>query len=96
MPVSRIARAGCNAGVARIWLKISGDALNRIQFTLSAETAIDDWVRGTARIVPFRAPLQLKQLQFHWGKPPPAAAPNILIRIARIYRRMQKIHRWVY
>jgi len=54
--------------------------LNRIQSVLLPETAIEDWVRACARIVPSRSPAQLKQLQFHWGKPPPAAEPRTLIR----------------
>ena len=39
---------------------------------------IDDWVRGRARTLPLRTPAQLRQLQFHWGKPPPAAAPRMM------------------
>ncbi|MBA2594623.1 MAG: hypothetical protein H0U97_21250 [Gammaproteobacteria bacterium] len=45
-------------------------------------TAIDDWVRACARIVPWRRPAQLRQLQFHCGKPPPAAEPSTYTRIA--------------
>src|SRR5690606_24507401 len=41
--------------------------------------AMDDCVRGCARKVPARTPRQLRQLQFHWGKPPPAAEPRIWI-----------------
>jgi hypothetical protein len=43
-----------------------------------ALTAIDDWVRARVRIVPRRTPSQLRQLQFHCGKPPPAAAPRTI------------------
>jgi hypothetical protein len=32
-------------------------------------------------IVPFRTPSQLGQLQFHCGKPPPAAEPSTLTLI---------------
>ena len=39
-------------------------------------TQMEDWVRGVARTVPARTPAQLRQLQFHWGKPPPAEAPR--------------------
>jgi hypothetical protein len=38
-------------------------------------------VRGSAPIVPLRTPLQLPQLQFHCGKPPPAEEPRTLIFI---------------
>jgi hypothetical protein len=43
------------------------------------DTAIDDCVRAVARTVPLRSPAQLRQLQFHCGKPPPAAEPNTTI-----------------
>src|SRR5262249_54336614 len=43
------------------------------------ETAMDDWVRARALIDPARKPLQFGQLQFHWGKPPPAADPSTRI-----------------
>jgi hypothetical protein len=39
-----------------------------------ALTAMEDWVRALALSVPLRRPLQLWQLQFHCGKPPPAAS----------------------
>ncbi len=38
-------------------------------------------VRGRAFKVPRRNALQFGQLQFHWGKPPPAAEPRIFTRI---------------
>jgi hypothetical protein len=41
--------------------------------------AREDWVRERARRVPLRTPEQLRQLQFHCGKPPPAADPRTLI-----------------
>ena len=41
--------------------------------------AIEDWVRGRARSVPAHRPEQVRQLQFHWGKPPPAADPSTRI-----------------
>lgn len=44
-------------------------------------TAIEDCVRGFARLEPERTPAQFRQLQFHCGNPPPAAAPSTLIFI---------------
>ncbi|MCY1177412.1 hypothetical protein D9M73_177190 [compost metagenome] len=76
---SRRRRAGCNAGKAASWARMSGEALQRIQFTPSSDRAMDDWVRGWAATLPSRTPRQLRQLQFHWGKPPPAAEPRILM-----------------
>jgi len=43
------------------------------------EIAIEDCVRGNASMVPLRTPEQLRQLQFHWGNPPPAADPSTVI-----------------
>jgi hypothetical protein len=40
---------------------------------------MDDWVRARVCKVPARTPLQFGQLQFHWGKPPPAADPSTRI-----------------
>ena len=55
----------------------SGDALNKNQFfPSSTDTAIDDWVLGFALSGFFLASDELEQLQFHCGKPPPAADPN--------------------
>src|SRR3546814_17814239 len=56
---------------------MSGEALHSTQFTPSSEIAMDDWVRAWARRLPLRKPAQLAQLQFHWGKPPPAADTRI-------------------
>ena len=47
-----------------------------------AVTAIDDCVRAVARMRPLRRPSQLTQLQFHCGKPPPAAEPRIWMYMA--------------
>jgi len=44
-----------------------------------ALTAIDDWVRGRWCVLPPRTAAHCGQLQFHWGKPPPAAEPNTWI-----------------
>jgi hypothetical protein len=62
-------------------VRMSGEALNNTQSSPSP-TAIDDWVRACARIAPWRRQAQLRQLQFHCGKPPPAAAPSTCTRIA--------------
>jgi hypothetical protein len=52
---------------------MSGEALNSTPSALaSGRMKIDDCVRGLARSVPARTPVQLRQLQFHCGKPPPA------------------------
>ena len=79
MPVSRRARAGCSGAKPASWARMSGEALHRIQFTPSSDRAMEDWVRAWALRVPLRKPSQLTQLQFHWGKPPPAAEPRIWI-----------------
>src|SRR5215471_17191125 len=59
---------------------MSGEALQSAHCLPSPVTAIEDWLRGRARSVPARKPAQLRQLQFHCGKPPPAADPSTLIR----------------
>ncbi len=76
MPVSRSARAGCSAGKLRICCSTSGEALNSTQLSPSPLAAIDDWVRAEVRMRPLRTPSQFVQLQFHCGKPPPAAEPS--------------------
>lgn len=88
MALSRSARPGCKSGAARNCAVMSGEALTSAQQSLSLpRTAIEDWVRGRARNVPARTPAQFRQLQFHCGKPPPAAAPS-----TRIFTRVQE--RW--
>src|ERR1700739_3455210 len=80
MAVSRVARAGCSIGFARSCTRMSGEALTSAKARASRPlTTIEDWVLGRARRVPLRTPEQLRQLQFHWGKPPPAADPSTLI-----------------
>lgn len=79
--VSRIARAGCDSGNCWNCVRISGDVLNNSQSTSLLLTAIEDWVRRFALIVPLRTPSQLGQLQFHCGNPPPAAEPRTLTLI---------------
>jgi len=49
------------------------------QVDLMQLKSIEDWVLAAARTVPRRRPEQLRQLQFHWGKPPPAADPSTRI-----------------
>src|SRR5882757_3356337 len=82
--LSRILRPGCRSGFARNCAKISGEAFTSTHesppVTSPQVTAMEDWVRAWARKVPVRYPLQLGQLQFHWGKPPPAADPRTRIR----------------
>src|SRR5689334_10816051 len=64
---------------------MSGEALKSTHRRPSAVAAIEDCVRGRARMVPRRTPRQLAQLQFHCGKPPPAALPSTrtLIKLGR-------------
>lgn len=68
---------------------MSGDALSRVQSMSFALIAIDDWVRGFARMLPSLTPRQFAQLQFHCGKPPPALEPSMRIRMTLIYCRLQ-------
>ena len=60
---------------------MSGDALKSTQSTPLPLTVIDDWVRARPLRVPSRSRRQLRQLQFHWGNPPPAADPSTCICI---------------
>src|SRR5271165_3134142 len=83
MAVSRTDRPGCKSGFEFSCVKMSGEALTSAQ-ELPPATAMEDWVRARARIVPSRSPEQLGQLQFHWGKPPPAADPR-----TRIFTQLQ-------
>jgi len=64
-----------------ICLRISGPALMRYQSFSLAVTASEDCNNGWSDAFPERTARQLGQAQFHCGKPPPAAAPNTLIRI---------------
>ena len=56
-------------------------AATKVSQSSPAPIVIDDWVRACARIAPWRRPAQLRQLQFHCGKPPPAAKPSTCTRI---------------
>src|ERR1019366_5529000 len=67
---------GKSLGKASIWWRISGEALRRNQDLPSALTVAEDWERGDVPGRPERASRQRAQLQFHWGKPPPAAVPS--------------------
>ena len=59
---------------------ISGEALTSAhELPGLPATAIDDCVRARERSLPLRKPAQLLQLQFHCGKPPPAADPSTRI-----------------
>jgi hypothetical protein len=57
----------------------SGEALTRNQLSPLLEIAVLDCV--CCAILPARAALQFVQLQFHCGRPPPAALPRIRMRI---------------
>src|SRR5215471_10202415 len=73
---------GCSSGKLSICARISGEALSRTQRLESALTATHSCVRGFAARVPERTSRQLGQPQFHWGNPPPAAAPRTLMRMS--------------
>ncbi len=62
---------------------IRGWATKDYDAAFAGRTKIDDWVRGLHRTPPERTPAQLRQLQFHCGKPPPAAEPRTLMRTVR-------------
>jgi hypothetical protein len=63
--------------------------LNKTQLSWSALTAIDDWVRARKVLLPKRYAAQLGQLQFHCGKPPPAAEPKTRILTVKPYSERQ-------
>ena len=78
--VAQRARPAAASGFACSCARMSGEALTSTQARRSLpQTAIEDWVRGRARTRALRTPAQLGQLQFHWGKPPPAADPSTRI-----------------
>jgi hypothetical protein len=71
---------------------MSGEALTSAHPAASVPaTAIEDWVLGAARTVPLRTPEQLRQLQFHCGKPPPAADPSTRILTAHQRLAMYRV-----
>jgi hypothetical protein len=62
---------------------MSGDALIRTQPSPSLEKAMLVCVkRGTAGL-PRNAALEIRLFEFHWGTPPPAPAPNTIMRMIR-------------
>src|SRR5208283_5036588 len=71
---------GSNSGNENICVRRSGLAFSSDHREPSALIASEHCVRAFARIDPVRNPEQLGQLQFHCGKPPPAAEPRIWIR----------------
>lgn len=89
---------GENSEVERICERRSGEALTRNQRFGREEKAI--WVceRGRERSESVRRPEQLRQAQFHWGNPPSAAEPRILMCIQRAFwlDRASVMHaRWI-
>jgi hypothetical protein len=68
--------AGASTGRRRSCSRISGDALSRNQCWPLLLIATEDCVRGQASSGFVRAIRQQGHQQFHWGKPPPAAAPS--------------------
>lgn len=80
MALSRCCLAGCRNDPALICWRMSGDALTSTHSSGRwPAIAIEDCVRGSAAMEPLRSPEQLRQLQFHWGNPPPAADPSMVI-----------------
>src|SRR5258708_3913178 len=75
---------GWSGGKTSICARRSGEALMRNQRRSSALIATLDWVRRGME--PARAAAQLRQAQFHWGNPPPAALPMRQTRIALSWR----------
>ena len=75
--------AGCRSGQASIWVRTSGEALSRNQSRRPALTATDDWLRGRQGRAPVRTAWHGGQVQFHCGKPPPAAEPRTRTRIGQ-------------
>lgn len=67
---------------------MSGEAFTTSQLCWPSPSAMDDCVRGVARTVPRRTPSQLRQLQFHCGKPPPAAEPRTLSMVMMQIQRV--------
>jgi hypothetical protein len=84
MGVLRVSSRGANSESSESCCRRSGEALRSNQVDSAGEIAIWAWVRAW----PFRTPRlmrsQFEHLQFHWGKPPPAAEPRTLIRIYRL------------
>src|SRR3954464_7082011 len=82
-------RFGWRMAWAWICSRRSGEALIRNQRSPSPLTANNAWVRRAAPGSPARARRQASALEFHWGKPPPAAAPNTTALTAAPYRSIE-------
>src|SRR5450631_3867247 len=67
---------GCRNAECPICSRRSGEALSRNHLAPSLLMARLAWDRGSAAGSPARALLQASALEFHWGNPPPAAAPS--------------------
>src|ERR1700704_1128479 len=80
----RRSRRGWRISRASICWRRSGEALIRNQRSPSPLTARDACVRGVTPISPARARRQASAFEFHWGKPPPAAAPRTTALIAAV------------
>ena len=84
MGVLRVFSRGANSGFSESCCLRSGDALRSNQVASTGEIATCAWVRAWPFKTPLRKRSQFEHLQFHWGKPPPAAEPRTLIRIYRL------------
>src|SRR5207342_3750600 len=80
----RRSRCGWRISRASICWRRSGEALIRNQRSPSPLTASDAWVLGATPASPARARRQASAFEFHWGKPPPAAAPRTTALIAAV------------
>ncbi len=75
----RTIRVRPSCGASAICCLKSGEALSSTQSLPFEEMANDDWVRTRNPGFPARTLALMWPLQFHWGKPPPAAAPSMRI-----------------
>ena len=73
---------GHSAGVDLICARMSGDALISAKRSPFDVTASESCVRPRRPSRPARTPTQFGHPQFHCGKPPPAAEPMTIARIA--------------
>src|SRR5215471_5606899 len=80
----RSPRLGWRIACAWICWRRSGEALIRNQRSPSPLTASDAWVRAVTPGAPSRARRHATAFEFHWGKPPPAAAPRTTALIATV------------
>src|SRR5271166_483488 len=84
---------GCNLKVASICKRRSGEAFKTNQSSLFADTASDACDRARAAESPDRARRQAGALEFHCGKPPPAADPRTTARTIGLPRRISRRRR---